>query len=169
MKCFHCKNKAVVHFTQDLCKKCFLRLLEARIRKYIRIEKLFQKGDNILIRDPLSDYLVKKIVGGLPVKYYKRNSSNINSIVIPWTIDDECCYFLERLFANKPVPKIKNVSVLVTVTDAEALAYAKLKNIKFKPNRKNQYVMEMLNSMEKKYKETKFSLVKSIKEMQNVL
>ncbi len=50
MTCKKCKEKPVIDLPNNnisLCKKCFLRYFEKKVRKTIRIYKLFQKGDTI--------------------------------------------------------------------------------------------------------------------------
>jgi len=183
MKCYHCKKKAIVQYTQALCRKCFLKLLEARVRKYVRINKFFNKNDIILVIDPLSKFLLKKIIGGLPVKIYYRkikilnldkikgyiNDKKIKKIVIPWTIDDECCFFLEKLFQNKSIKKNTYISLLQVMTDDEAISFAKFNKIAFSPNKKDQEIKNMLDILEKKYPETKYSFIKSIAETRKIL
>jgi len=186
MKCSHCKrNNAILNlkYSGALCKKCFLRLIEARVRKYARLNKIFKKNDRILTIDPLSNFLVKKIIHRLPVKIHNKSvkldnlekikdytkKNKINKIIIPWTIDDECCYFLERLFLNKDKKRSKYISLLQVMTDEEALLFAKFNKINFSPNKKNKEIKHIIDSMQKKYPETKFSFVKSIEEMEKVL
>jgi len=181
------KNKAIVHFTysQDLCRKCFLRLIEARVRKYSRLSKLFRRDDHILTIDPLTHFLVKRIVAELPLEIYYKNmkitdletttakkyigNNNINKIIIPWTIDDECSLFLEKLFAGKRAISQKYYSLLLTMTDEEALLFARFNNLRFVSLQKNRDFLGIVNAMQEKYPETKFSLMKSIKEMHTIL
>ena len=187
MNCSHCnKNAATVYFSYsgNLCRKCFLRLIEARVRKYARLQNVFKKDDRILVIDKLSTFLIRRIVGDLPFKMFNKKykisqlktplvntfikKKRINKIIIPWTIDDECCMFLEHLFVGKTT-KLKYYSLMLTMTDEEALLFAGYNTISFKPLKKNKEIQAIMRTLEEKYPETKFSLVKSVKEMRKIL
>ncbi len=50
MTCRKCREKPVIHLPNcniSLCKKCFIRYFEKKVRKTIRIYKLFNKGDTV--------------------------------------------------------------------------------------------------------------------------
>ena len=70
MKCQKCSKQATIilnHSPSPLCKNCFLKQIEKRVRKEIRTKKLFSKDDKILIIDDnsptaaVTKYLVAKI------------------------------------------------------------------------------------------------------------
>ena len=84
------------------------RIIEKRVRKEIRINKLISKNDTILIIDDgsykfkISQKLLKNIVQDMPVtieikktKYILGDNfdSKWNKIIIPWNLDDENEYF----------------------------------------------------------------------------
>jgi tRNA(Ile)-lysidine synthase TilS/MesJ len=145
---------------------------------------VFRKDDRILVIDPLTAFLIQRIVGDLPFKMYTKKydisqlnsalvktyikKNGINKVIIPWTMDDECCNFLEYLFLGKTASKLKFYSLLLTMTDEEALLLASHNNISFKPLKKNKEIRAILRTLEEKYPETKFSLVKSAEEMQKI-
>ena len=89
------------------------RIIEKRVRKEIRINKLISKNDTILIIDDgsykfkISQKLLKNIVQDMPVtieikktKYILGDNfdSKWNKIIIPWNLDDENEYFLTSVF-----------------------------------------------------------------------
>ena len=50
MTCKKCKEKPVIKLTNSkitLCKKCFIRYFERKVKKTIRSYKLFKKGDRL--------------------------------------------------------------------------------------------------------------------------
>src|SRR3989344_4178709 len=117
MKCYKCNCKAIISIPhlKPVCKRCFEGIIERRIRKYIRINKLIKKNDRLIIKDPICLYFIKKIIKS-PVKIVKKNGKE----VIPWTLDDECNSFLYNFF--KPNFKIKEnnkIKLLRTVTEQE--------------------------------------------------
>tara|TARA_B100001971_G_C18122316_1_gene500135 strand:+ start:277 stop:834 length:558 start_codon:yes stop_codon:yes gene_type:complete len=157
-----------------LCDRCFSKIFEKRIRKYVRVNKIFRKGDNVLVSDELSNYLIKSITKDLPIKiYFKKNINTKNiinknklnkkdKIVIPWTLDDEINSFLENLLFNKKNKGVKGVKLLKPVTDDEAKVFAKIKGLSFKENKKGEEVYGFLKVLGDKYPDIKFSLLKSV-------
>ena len=68
-----------------------------------------------------------------------------------------------KILFNKKEPKVKGIKLLRTITDKEALLFAKHNNIKFTPNKKNKRIKEILDKLERLYPQTRFSLSKSVK------
>lgn len=168
MRCVKCKRrKKLISLAslEPLCKDCFCKVIEKRIRKKIRLNKLFKKGDRILIEDELSFFLVKKIIKDLPVKLFLRKSNKANKKVIKWTLDDKLLVFLKNIFFGKKFKKREQISILDVITDNEAIMFSKINKIKFKPNIKDKNIANMLERLEKKYPEIRFSLSRSISEL----
>ena len=143
---------------QDFCKK-----IEKRIRKDIRINKFFKKDDKIYVQDKLSKFLIDHIIGTLPKTFVTKEKAN--KVIIKYTLDDECNDFLEKLLYNKKNPKIKGIKLLRSITDKEALLFAKYNGIEFKPNKKDKKIKEILDKLENLYPQTRFSLLKSIESL----
>ena len=155
-------------------KNAFSKRIEKRIRKDIRINSLFKKGDKIYVKDKLCRFLIDKIIGDLP-KIYTKDLKKANKIVIKYTLDDKCGEFLEELFYNhncnhkngsqaqkKKKKSKKTIEILRTITDKEAIEFAKNNKMLFRPNKKNKKIQEILDDLEKSYPQTRFSLAKSI-------
>ena len=143
--------------------KDFIRIIEKRIRKHARMNKLFRKNDKILVKGQLNKYLVPKIIKDLPCKIYYKQTKGINKIVIPWTLDDEVNLFLKELFTGKKIKQNpKHIKLLKIITDKEAARFAKIKNLKFKPNKKDKPIQHLINKMTEHYSDTKYKLYKSI-------
>jgi len=139
----------------------FCRIIEKRVRKDIRINKLFKKNDKIYVKDKLSKFLIDKIIGTLPKKFV-NDPKKANKIVVKYTLEDRCNDFLEKFMFNKKVKPVKGIKLLRTITDKEAILFAKHHNIKFTPNKKNKKIKEILDKLERLYPQTRFSLFKSI-------
>ncbi len=170
MKCYKCNNKAKVNIPhlKPLCENCFTRIIEKRIRKNIRINKLIKKNDKLLIKDSLSLYFIKKIIKS-PIKIVKKNGKNVKE-VIQWSLDDECNLFLFKFF--KPNFNIKNnnkiIKLFKTVTDEELIEFSKIKHIKYRTLNKHNNIENLLNNLNKKYPEIKFSLLKCIENIKEI-
>jgi hypothetical protein len=176
MECYLCKGKGVVKQQKGraICERCFCRIIEKRIRKYVRVNECFSNNDKVLVVGDLAKFFVESIVGERPLKLYFSNKedkelikkNNINKIAKTWTMDDEDNKFLESVFSDKS-RKIDNkyVKMLTSITDEEASIFAKFKGIKFKPNKKNKDVMELMEELSKKHVHAKYSLIKNIREL----
>jgi hypothetical protein len=190
MLCVKCnKKKAEISlpYLKNVCKNCFLSIIEKRVRKHVRINKLFKKKDRILVIDDLSYYFVKKTIKNLPVKIlknkfdinktinYNKNKliydyilkNKINKIIIPWTIDDEINLYLEKILfrKEKTLQKQKIIKLFVNITDNEIELFSKFKKIEFKMNKKNKLIKEMIDNLEKKYSGIRFNCLKFIEKM----
>ena len=188
MECQKCKKSAAIElsYLEPLCNKCFCGVIEKRIRKYCRLNHLFEKNDAVLVLDNLGDFVLKRIIGGLPVRTALKEISvsnilnndkeaerfvsekKINKIFLPWTADDEACEFLYEVFNNK-IAENKNDKPLTRicakpflhVTNNELDIYAKIHNLNFNPNNLFPDVKHFLDSLEKFHPDTKFGLIKS--------
>ena len=179
MGCYLCGGKGVIRQQKgrDICSKCFCRLIEKRIRKYSRVNKCFNTKDRILVIGDLAGYFVGNIVGKRPVKLFFRakedkgfvKKNKISKIVPNWTLDDEATDFLEEVFDKKKrKTEKKHVNLLANITDVEAKLFAKLKKIKFKPNKKNKDVIKLIEELTKKHTHARFSLMKNIRALEKL-
>jgi Glu-tRNA(Gln) amidotransferase subunit E-like FAD-binding protein len=141
----------------------FCRLIEKRVRRYTRMNKIFKKNDKILVTDDLDEYFVKSITKKLPVKIYKKQVKNVRLMIIKlWTADDEINLFLKQMFYGKKIKEEKFVKLLKVITNEEAAKFAKIKGLKFKPNKQDKLVKDFIDEMTSKYPDTKHKLIKSI-------
>lgn len=189
MKCVKCSKPSKIKVQNlETCESCFLKIIQKRVRKELRINKLIKKNDKILIIDDgsaeakLSEYLLKEIIKSLPVtitvkklSYELGNSvkGDYNKIIIPWCADKEDEYFLNCIFENKKIKynghyKIKDktyIKLLLLVLEKEVELFAKIKKFNFNKKKQKTVVSEVLDKLEEEYPEIKFSLLKSTKEI----
>jgi hypothetical protein len=152
-------------------KKAFTKVIEKRIRKYARLNRLFRKNDRILVKGSLEKYLVPRIIQDLPCKIYYQKPKNvrIDKIVVPWTLDDEINLFLKQYFTKKKAKQNKkHIKLLKPITDQEAARFAKLKKLSFKPNKKDKEIQKFIDKMTEHYQDTKYKLYKSIELLKKV-
>jgi len=172
MKCYLCNKNAEIKQQKGraVCNGCFCRLIEKRIRKNTRLNKIFRRGDKVLVLGELNKYFVKSIIKDLPVELYFRakedkkfvKKNKINKIIRQYTIDDEVNLFLENLFLGKRMKAKKSISLLNVITDKEAKLFARINRLKFKENKKNKDIQNLLDEMEKKDPGAKFRLLKNM-------
>jgi hypothetical protein len=174
MRCFLCTGASDIklHKGRAICRNCFCKLLEKRIRKNARVNKLFSKGDRILAIGDVNRYLVKSILKELPAKLFFKSKedkgfvkkNNINKIVLQWTLDDEANKFMKAVFEArkvKPMPK-QYVKLMMPATDKEIEMFAKFKKLKFKPSPKDALVQLILDEVENRHPNMKFNLLKNV-------
>ena len=104
-----------------LCKSCFCRLIEKRVKKEIRSKELINEKEKILLLDNnskearISEYilntaynnrlnLIKVKVSKFEIGFVNKKvkeiikKNKIKQVIIPWSLDDEIIYFTENLF-----------------------------------------------------------------------
>jgi len=109
----------------------------------------------------------------------KKNK--IKQVIIPWNLDDEIIYFTENLFkredfkflGNFTQNKIPYIKLLRNVLESECLLFAKCRKFKFKKktekNKQKKDIKNILDKIDKKHAETKFSLLKSINQLESLV
>ncbi|MFC1801343.1 hypothetical protein ACFLZB_02675 [Nanoarchaeota archaeon] len=174
-KCRQCgKSQAFVYLGILICSKCFVRLIEKRVKR--SLGKVFSKNDKVLVVGDLADYFVSLIMEGFPIKIVKRKKlsgslAGFDKVVVESTMDDIDAGFLSEFFSKKiDLKKNKKIiRILQTVTDEEALKFAKIKKISFKVDDKNKVIKEFLGKISKKHPEVRYNLLKNVKEVEGFL
>lgn len=173
MKCSLCSKKAVAKIQKDdYCSACYTRIIDKRLRKYCRINKIFKKGDNILVIGDLAEHFVKNIIQNLPVKIkalkrLPKSTKGYTKVVLPITMEDEICNFLDQLFSKDFKLKKQNkktVKLFKVISEEELKVYCKINKLNFKKRNPDRYT-KILDTMEKKYPQTRYSVLNSMDKM----
>ena len=170
VNCYSCVGKGEVkHLGRVLCKKCFSKIVERRIRKHLG-RRLFKKGDRVLVVGEVEKILLERAVGGMPLEVVSRKRlpksvKEFNCVVVGKTMDKVCGRFLERLFLGKfdlgKLEEKKFFNILEPLSDEEVKEYAKIKKIKFVVRKgRRSYFSELGN-----FEESKYNLYKNIRLM----
>ncbi|MBR9683626.1 hypothetical protein GOV03_03740 [Candidatus Woesearchaeota archaeon] len=168
--CYVCGKKGnLKHLDRDICKKCFLRNVERRVKKHLG-RRMFKKDDKILVIGELEKVLLENAVKGMPLKIVSRKKlpkliQGFDYIVVGRTMDEVGGEFLGGLMKGKLIlggMKKKFFNILEVLTDEEAEQYAKLKDIKFKVLGEKGF-LDTLG-----LKELKYNLYKNIKELRKL-
>jgi len=169
-KCYVCRGKGQLkHLDRDICKKCFLKNVEKRVKKHLG-RKLFKKGGKVLVIGGVEKVLLEKAVGGMPLKITFRKKlpklvKEFDYVVVGKTMDAIDEEFLTGLLKGKLVlgkMKKKFFNVLEVLTNEEAKKYARMNGIDFKV--KGEKALKVLEN----FKEIKYNLYKNIKELRDV-
>jgi tRNA(Ile)-lysidine synthase TilS/MesJ len=182
MKCIKCNSQAEILNIQA-CSRCFVKIIEKRVRKEIRFNKLISKNDTILIIDDNSAeaqvnmYVINHIVKGLPLNIIIKKSrfklgqkfSGANKVVVPWNTDKEDEYFLTGILNNTnllylghyKLNETQYIKLLLRISASEVKTFAEINRMSYKGNNTKSIISEMIDKLEREYPETKFSLLKS--------
>lgn len=170
-ECYVCGRKSELkHLGKGICKKCFLGTIEKRVKKHLG-RKLFKRNNKVLVIGKLEKELLEKAVRGMPLKITSRKKlpakvEEFDWIVIGKTMDDFTEEFLSSLFKGRIFlgkMKKKFFNILEVLTDEEAKQYAKLKRIRFKVKKKEEFLDTL-----KEFKEVKYNLYKNVKELRKI-
>ncbi len=131
-----------------------------------------------LIKAKVTDFKLGSL-GKKTKEIIKKN--RIKQVIIPWNLDDEIIYFTENLF-NKgdfkflchfTQDKILFIKLLRNVLESECLLFAKCRKFKLKDrpekDKQRRGIKKMLDKINKKHAETKFSLLKSIDSLNKII
>lgn len=174
----HCQKCRQKVYFEGFCEQCFCEVMEKRVRKQVRLQGLIKKNEVLTVEHPLVAYFIKSIVQDMPVTILNTMPKDGHAKhVLAWTMDDELDAFLEQIFAGKDLKEavqkeqeqnIMQIKLLVTLTDKEAEMFAKAKQIEELPKKIRKYET-LLQQLEHKHKETRYSLVKSVEELKRIL
>jgi len=203
MKCFTCNNKSELNlgYLKPVCNSCFCRIIEKRVKKYLRLTCPLKKNERLLVIDDLSYFFITEFLKlPLDITYKKMKLSmddcifqdeklkkiikekKISRVILPWSCDDENLLFLDSLFTKKSssnLPKLskkskaKFIKLFKPVTDKELDIYSKQKRINRLKNRLEKKksttkTREILDKIEEKNPGAKFSLLKSINDINSL-
>ncbi|RLE38900.1 hypothetical protein DRJ17_02605 [Candidatus Woesearchaeota archaeon] len=180
MICRKCgKRKATVNISSNpYCQGCFLKVVDKRIRKTLRVDYNVKIRNTIMLLDDNSaGAIVLKNVLDNALRNYnfkvlKRINKSYNKIVIPATLEDYVSDYLGAVFRGKGWKKNKKeIFPLRNVLDAEAEKYCMIKKLKFSKKERDKYMLDiikMLDNIEKSYPGVKFSMMKSIMVMEKL-
>jgi hypothetical protein len=145
-KCSKCPKKHVwIDYTgQKFCETHFLEIIEKRIRKNLRINKLIEPKKEYSLKihpenkHELTEYFLKKIFEDR-ITLKKTKTQNKKQTIISNTLDDELENLL-NFFMNKQELDAQKLKPLSVITDDEAITIAKILNIelKIKPKQQNE-------------------------------
>ncbi|MBS1266503.1 MAG: hypothetical protein MAG795_00470 [Candidatus Woesearchaeota archaeon] len=177
MKCIKCnrikQTSQVGPFPGPLCNSCFVKLIEKRVRKDVRVHKRLKPNSKIRVIDDGSQtaavtiFLTKRIANEIRSEVIVDFDAECDILVIPWNLDQEVEMQLQKMFAKNPKEcKKKEVKLLKTVSKEEILHFAKLKGFEGKKTKSyNKEIAELLLDLEKDHPEIKYSLLKSFEKL----
>ncbi len=169
MKCIHCSSKAKYKFTdKQLCAKCLCKVIEKRVRKYLRLSKAIKKGDKVYVDSDVCKFFIDSIISFPIVKV--KTKEKADKVVVPWTLDHECMLFMDKFGGknfNIEKENKKIIKLFITIDEKSLIEFCKIKKIKYKQMKQNKLKKE-LDKLVVKYPEIKYSLGKSIEILKKI-
>ena len=182
MKCIKCWKTAVF---EGLCQSHFSEMAENRAKQAIREIGWLNPNEKILVVNDgaaagvAAEYLLKKVIGGLPVKITVKKKisaaasakgfDRFDRVIMPYSIDDKIEMFLRQMFEGKKLKKSKKELWLVEhLTDNEIEQLLKLKKLKFKQKKKSELGL-LLASLEQRLPRTRFALARASELFRKIL
>ncbi|MBU1975644.1 MAG: hypothetical protein KKG59_04540 [Nanoarchaeota archaeon] len=169
-----CKNKSTImlsYINRGYCDKHFMELIEKRVRKELRVNKIIdvKKKYNILA-DNSKEFLISKYIlnsiFGRALKLEVVNEIKSKNTIVPTNMDREINSMFDAFLKNKSIPQKIGITILDNVLDEELMHIAKILNIKNATQEDRLALIEEVNSKHL----IKFSLKKSlnhVREMEN--
>jgi hypothetical protein len=153
------KNNSPINETE------FSRIIEKRVRKYTRVNKLFRKGDRILAKDDVSGYFVRKIIKELPVKIVNDGADKVAQI---WTADDEINWFFMDILGKAEKQDAKLVKMFLWVTDEELEKYCRSNGIMFKRRDKDKAIQKFIDDISLKHTDSKHKIIRNLEKLYDI-
>jgi hypothetical protein len=171
MRCSKCVKEAVA---EEFCKSHFFELVEKRAKEAIRDIGWLKKGEKILVVNDgtaagvASEYLLKKVVGGLPLKITVRRkivqavgAKGFDRIILPYSLDDKIEIFLKAMFEQNKVKTDKKQLLLAGhLANDELEQFLKLKHLTFRQKKKSKLGL-LLDKLEQRLPKTRFALARA--------
>ena len=144
-----------------------MQQIEKRVRKNIRINKLIQRNDKLLVIGDIPKLFLERIIKDPTIKMFFRKSINkdfikknkIKKIITDYCLDDKIHDRLESFLDNSQKKKPLNyVNVFNVILAEDMLEIAKINNLSFV--REKNEINLFLDKLEEKHKGSKYSFAK---------
>ncbi|MEK6968396.1 MAG: hypothetical protein AABX51_07250 [Nanoarchaeota archaeon] len=159
MNCKSCgKNNGLEG--REFCRNCFLRSVEHRIKKELRLIK----KDSIILQvdESAASKVLEQVISQVfenSKRTIKKVAKPVENAFVPVTLDEINAEFLKSILFRKTSGK-KGERLkfpLARVTSEECEEYCRIKGIKHEPRNKDE-IQKLLGEIEKTYSGTHFSL-----------
>ncbi len=158
---------------REYCDNCFLEYIEKRVRKNIRIEKDIQPLDTIYLYDDDSKehfaakYFLNNVFGdNLTVKTTKELKEPENGkLVIPTNMDRTVSEKLQKFLENE-IKTYEHIILLDNVLEEELVEICRILG---REAEETEEVNMLIENMEEKYPDAKFSLYRGFQKLEEEL
>jgi hypothetical protein len=163
MTCFKCSKPAITYDLTigKLCKHCFTKQLERRVKRSIR--GFWPKKEDVLIvpgnflEAAVTRHVLTTLLKGFPCSIQKQGKGTPVHIT---NLETHACIILDNLFTQKELPE-HAFAPLHTIPQQDIMLYADIKHIPYEEKLENHHLHKTLQHIEQKYPGTTNSLIKS--------
>jgi hypothetical protein len=198
MACIKCKRNRVgirfAHLPGEVCAECFAEIVEKRVRRDVRIGRLFSDAKKILVLDEGSEnaavcsYFVKALNEYSDVEFISKKISSLSKlsgkeiaglcrklkadrVVLPWNGSQESEFLLKSMILKGGYEKEDKrvIKLLKHLSQREVEMFAKINGLRYKA-RSGHYdadIGSFLDKLEKESPDIRFALVKSFEKIGN--
>ncbi|MFQ5620775.1 MAG: hypothetical protein ACE5FT_02955 [Candidatus Nanoarchaeia archaeon] len=177
VECQRCGKKpsaANLGHMGDICRGCFIVVIEHRVRKHLRQGSPLKKGQKILLltdnsmKSVVAECILESITKPMPLtdvekRHLGSDISGFDHVFYPISANDIANGFLKGIFSKESVDKKK--SVVGCLLDSEIKVYADLKDLKYETSEKDDFAKKM-EELEGYYPGSTFGLVKTKDKLQ---
>ena len=175
MKCRNCGKRKYIYLSylkEYLCKGCFTKMVEKRIRLNLRKRLLKGKGDKVWFEgsnaatEVAKHYLptVFKEMHGSEISFTKKNGYER---FICRSLEEECVLFFKDILLGSKYERSANPTINVLQHELEE--YCKIKDLKFQPHVVDGGVLIFLTELESARPGSMFGIVKVLDGIDNRL
>lgn len=157
-ECSDCGGKKFIFLPyqgQSLCKGCFSKMIEKRIRHNLRNKKIIDERPMLVVDDVsaasgAAKFVLEKISKVMPklkIRFSEKPKKGFKTVVCK-NIEGECISFLEEVFKGKKTEGYPNPTC--NIPQKELVQFCKINKIKFKEHKYSQIdsdILEMLNQI----------------------
>lgn len=198
MVCIKCKRDKeevwLPHMPGKICNRCFLDLIEKRVRKESRTNEYFANGDDLIFLDDgsansmVSRYFLDKFTEHRSPKIRVEKVEEMDDVwgtrrnkvieallkkypasklILPVNADNEAELFLSEMAGTghkRPSPRL--VKLVRCLSQKEVELFAKLKGFKYSGRlAHSSEIKTMIDRLEKESPDIKFALMRSLEEI----
>lgn len=169
MKCSACTNEATK--STDLCRNCLVRAIEKRARKELGKASLTKGMKIAAVNDGscagmVNEYLARKFITITPVKSIKKAKNGFDLVLTAETANDQAEKMMGWMLNSEKQEEPKNsAGMLRDSLLSEVKAYAAIKNIKYKADKRIGSTSGIIADLESKYKGATFSIARSYEKL----
>jgi hypothetical protein len=176
MRCRNCGKKGYIYIPylkEHLCKKCFVRMVEKRVRLNLRKSLLSGDRDKVSIVDNnnaatmVCKHYLPKVFGemyGSKLVVGKRRSYKL---FVCRSLEEECVSFFRSILLNKPYKRTLNPTVNLPRREIEE--YCKIKDLRFERQLLDSDVLAFLRELEDARPGAMFGTIKAVNNLDNRL
>jgi len=196
MACIKCRKGdeeiEIAHLPGKVCRDCFLKIVEKRVRKDVRVNGYFQDVKKILILDDgtensaVCSYFAKELTGYSKIGFISKRIKSANGLsweeiskmireekvdrmILPWNAEQESEFLLKGMVSKKGFVRddTRIIKLLKHLSQKEVLLFAKIKGLRHRKDSEpyDRKINRFLGELEKGSPDIRFALISSFEKI----